>query len=176
MISAVPFEDSNLTIRGQPMKYSRTFICEFSILFLLCTVLSGTGCTTMDPFSKSQSDLEKSIRLFNRELESRSVETSSLFVSPPDRQEYLTKMHELKDKITFYESSVLDLKFYKDNIPISVEPDGKAGPGFDMVVATMRYKFSVSPATQLKTKIVHHEWKLLQNKWFVIPDINMFLE
>ncbi len=44
------------------------------------------ACAGMDPFVDNHEDLEKSIKLFNRDMESKSIQKASIFVLPAKRR------------------------------------------------------------------------------------------
>jgi len=129
----------------------------------------------MDPFLDSHEDLEKSIKLFNRDMESKSVQKASIFVLMDKREEFLTQMHGLKDKLSFFESNIINIKFYKDDVPIKIDSNGRPEDRPNQTVVVIRYKLSILPSTKLKTQIVSQEWVLQNEKWYVIPNLDQFI-
>ena len=140
--------------------------------FLFLLVFTSTSCKSLDPFHKSQEDLDLSVKAYNLEFESKSIDSSAKFVHPEHRAQYLEKSLELTKRITIFEATVLDMKFSNNGVPIS----NISEEDFDRAIVVIRYQLAVLPSTKLKNFIYEQEWVLYQDQWFTIPDLNLFLD
>lgn len=147
--------------------------------FLLITILffllfGSVSCGSLDPYYKTQQNLDLSIKAFNFEFESKAMDSSARFVHPTQRAYFMGKSMEMTQRVTFYEATVLDIKFFKNGVP-SINTSKGPEKGFDRAVVVIRYQVAVLPSTKLKSVIVEHEWVLDQGQWSVIPDLDGLL-
>ncbi len=142
--------------------------------FVFILFISAISCGTLDPFNQSQKELDVKIKTFNFEFESKAFDRSARFVHPDYRGDFLKKTLEVSKKTSFLEASTLDLKFLLNDKSVSISPDGPTEE-FNKAELTIRYQLSILPSTKLKTIVVKQEWIKLNNTWFVIPDIDSFL-
>ena len=152
-------------------KPNQTFLL-ITIFFLL--LFGSVSCGTMDQYYKTQENLDLSIKAFNFEFESKAMNSSARFVHPSQRAYFMGKSMEMTQRVTFYEATVLDIKFFKNGIP-SINTSKGPEKGFDRAVVVIRYQVAVLPSTKLKSLIIEHEWVLNQGQWSVIPDLDSLL-
>ena len=158
------------------IRFNRFTLFSAGRLLLILSCLSLSACAGLDPFTNNQEELDKSITLFNRDFETMSVERCAVFLLPKHKEEFISQMYDLKEKISFYESNVISMKFYKDDVPIKVSADGKPTDTANQTVVIIRYKLSILPSTRLKTLIVSQEWVFNESRWYVTPNLDQFLK
>lgn len=95
------------------------------------------------------------------------------YVSLDKRKEFLTKAIKIKEKVTFYDSSILDIQYFNGNQPVKKTADG-AEKLFDKAIVTWRYQISVLPSNQLKTIMLDQVWVHNEKQWRVKPDLDVF--
>jgi hypothetical protein len=78
-------------------------------------------------------------------------------------------------RITFFEATILNIKFFKDGAPVAITAKGP-GEGFNRAVVIIRYQLAILPSTKVVTRLVEQEWVLEGEQWLVIPDLDIFLE
>ncbi|MZH02244.1 MAG: hypothetical protein F3745_02240 [Nitrospinae bacterium] len=140
--------------------------------FLFLLIILSASCKTFDPFLKSQEELDLSIKAYNLEFESKSIDRSARLVHPEHRSQYLAKSLEVTKRITFFEATTLDMKFFNNGVPTTSTSD----EGFDRAIVIIRYQLAVLPSTKLKSLIFEQEWVRYQDQWFTIPDLDAFLD
>ncbi|MBC8286348.1 MAG: hypothetical protein H8E42_02625 [Nitrospinae bacterium] len=141
-------------------------------LTVILLLVIFASCKTLDHYYKTQEDLDLSIKAYNFEFESKAIDTSARFVHPANRAQYLAKSLEITKRLTFFEATILDIKFFNNGVPTS----GGSKKGFDRAIVVIRYQAAVLPSTKLKTLMVEQEWVLYQDQWVTIPDLSMLLE
>ncbi|MEE9165539.1 MAG: hypothetical protein V3U15_04675 [Nitrospinota bacterium] len=142
-------------------------------IYILCLIV--TNCA-WNPFHKSGEKLNKSIRVFNSDFESKQGEKAAFLVHPDQQEEFLTKIIDVNDKIIFYESSIFKTTFYKDGHPIKQDRNGEIADEIDKTIVTMHYRLVISPSTKLKSVIIEQEWVRVGKDWFVKPNLNDFFK
>lgn len=156
------------------LKFDRpAILTQKAILFLL--LLATASCHTFDANFKTQENLNLSVEAFNNEFESKALNSSSRFVHPAHRSQYIGKSLEMTERITFFEATKLDVNFFKDEEPAVMTSEGPE-EGFNRTLITIRYQIAVRPSTKLKTLLVEQEWVLVGEQWVVIPDLSLLLE
>ncbi len=141
-------------------------------IFLFLAVFTSYSCRTLGSFNQSQEDLDISIKAYNHDFESKAIDVSTRFVHPSHRAEYLSKSLEVSKRITFFDATILDIKFFNNGVPTS----SNSQEGFDRAIVVIRYQVAVLPSTKLESIIVEQEWVLYQDQWFIIPDLTSLLE
>ena len=144
-------------------------------VFFLLLLLAFVSCQTLDPHYKIQENLTLSIEAYNFEFESKALKSSARFVHPSIRSHYMAKSLEITQRVTFFEATILDIKFFKNEIPAVTTPKGPE-EGFTRTIVTIRYQVAVLPSTKLKTLTIEQEWVLHRGQWVIIPDLNSLLE
>ena len=139
-------------------------------LFLLIFV--SASCRTLDPYLKTQEDLDLSIKAYNLEFESKAIDRTARFVHPAHRAEYMAKSLEMTKRLTIFEATVSDIKLYNNGVPTSIG----SKEDFDRAIVVMRYQLAVLPSTKLKNPIIEQEWVLYQEQWVIIPDLSALLD
>ena len=144
-------------------------------VFFFFLLLTFVSCHTLDPHYKTQENLDLSIEAFNFEFESKALESSARFVHPSFRSKYMAKSLEITQRVTFFEATNIETKFFKNDVPAVLTLEGPE-EGFTRAIVTIRYQVAVLPRTKLKTLLVEQEWVLHQGQWVVIPDLKTLLE
>jgi hypothetical protein len=142
------------------------------LLFLFLLIVS---CGTLDPFKQSQQELDIKIQAFNFEFESKAFARAARFVHPDFLKDFREKSLDVFKNTTFLENTTLDLKLFKDNLPVRLTPSDPA-EDFNRGEVTIRYQISILPSTTIKTIIVTQEWIKLEGSWVVNPKIDSFLK
>ncbi len=143
-------------------------------LFLVFLSLFIHSCGTLNPFKQSQEELDIKIKAYNFEFESKAMERSSRFVHPDHREEFQKKSLQIIKNVSIMEASTLDLKFLKDNKPVP-STSSIFEQDFDKAELNVRYQLSILPSTKLKTITVKQEWVRVDGIWFLIPNLDPFL-
>ena len=130
------------------------------------------SCGTLDPYLKTQEDLDLSIKAYNLEFESKAIDRTARFVHPDHRAEYMERSLEMTKRLTIFDATVLDIKLFNNGIQTSIG----SKENFDRAVVVMRYQLAVLPSTKLKNPIIEQEWVLYQEQWVIIPDLSTLLD
>ena len=120
-----------------------------------------------------QDDLQTNVYQFNKRFSGKMMDISVGYVSLDKRKEFLTKAIKIKEKVTFYDSSILDIQYFNGNQPVKKTADG-AEKLFDKAIVTWRYQISVLPSNQLKTIMLDQVWVHNEKQWRVKPDLDVF--
>jgi len=129
------------------------------------------SCGTLDPYLKTQEDLDLSIKAYNLEFESKAIDRTARFVHPDHRAEYMERSLEMTKRLTIFDSTILDIKFFNNGVKTSI----KSKEEFDRAIVVIRYQLAVLPSTILKNPTIEQEWVLHQDQWVTIPDISELL-
>lgn len=139
---------------------------------LLLLIFVSASCRTLDPYLKTQEDLDLSIKAYNLEFESKAIDRTARFVHPAHRAEYMEKSLEMTKRLNIFDATTLDIRLFNNAVPI---PLG-AKEDFDRAIVVIRYQLAVLPSTKLKNPIIEQEWVLYQEQWVIIPDLSAFLD
>ncbi|MBC8282956.1 MAG: hypothetical protein H8E32_04025 [Nitrospinae bacterium] len=154
-------------------KFKSPTITEIRFLLTLLFLFTS-ACGTLDPFKQSQKELDIKIKAFNFEFESKALERSARFVHPDHLKEFQKNSLNIRKRVSILEASTLDLKFLKGDKP-APSTSSIFEADFDKVELTVRYQLSILPSTKVKTIFVTQEWVMLNDSWYVIPDLDPFL-
>jgi hypothetical protein len=141
-----------------------------AILFLLMFVLAS--CETLDLYLKTQKGLDLSIKAYNLGFESKAIDRMALFVHPAHRAEYMEKLLEMTKRLTIFDSTILDIKFFNNGIQTSIG----SKEDYDRAIVVIRYQLVLLPSTKLKYSIIEQEWVRYQEQWVTIPNISELLD
>jgi hypothetical protein len=144
-------------------------------VFFFLLLLVSVSCETLDPYYKTQENLDQSIKAFNFEFESKAIDISARFVHPDHRANYMAQSLEMSQRVTFFEATILDIHFFKNGTPATITPKGPE-KGFDRATVSIRYQLAVLPSTKLKNLFIEQEWVRQGENWWIIPDLSRFLE
>jgi len=122
-----------------------------------------------------QDDLQTNVYQFNKRFTGKMMDLSAGYVLMDKRKDFLINSNQIKEKVTFFDSSLLDIQYFNDDQPVKKTTEG-AEKEFNKAVATMRYQISILPSNQLKTIIVDQIWLLDEDLWMVEPDLDVFLK
>ena len=100
---------------------------------------------------------------------------SSRFVHPANRASYMDKSLELTQRITFFEATILNIKFFKNGVPVALTPKGPE-KGLNRAIVIIRYQVAVLTSTKLVNRLIEQEWVLEGGQWLVIPDLSALLQ
>ena len=140
--------------------------CLLVLLFLV-------SCGTINPFMQSYEELDKKIKLFNLEFESKALNRCSRFVHPDLLKEFQRKSLDFQKNVTILSTTTLDIKIFKDGKPIN--NSSVLETEFDKAEILIRYQLSVLPSTKIKTITVKQEWVKLNDIWFAILNLDSFI-
>ena len=99
---------------------------------------------------------------------------SSRFVHPANRASYMDKSLELTQRITFFEATILNIKFFKNGVPVALTPKGPE-KGFNRAIVII-HQVAVLPSTKLVNRLIEQEWVLEGGQWRGIPDLSALLQ
>lgn len=103
------------------------------------------------------------------------MDLSVAYVLLDKRRKFLTESIKIKEKVTFYDSSILDIQFFNGNQLVKKNIEG-AEKKFHKAIVTWRYQISVLPSNLLKTIIFDQVWVYNEEQWLVEPDLDVFLK
>ncbi len=122
-----------------------------------------------------QDDLQTNVYQFNKRFSGKMMDLSAGYVLMDKRKDFLINSNKIKEKVTFFDSSLLDIQYFNDDQPVKKTSEG-AEKEFNKAIATMRYQISTLPSNQLKTIIVEQKWVVDEGLWMVEPDLDVFLK
>lgn len=123
---------------------------------------------------QNQEELDVKIKAFNFEFESKALDRSSRFIHPEFMEAFQKNSVDFKKKVTILESDRLDLKFFMDDKPVTITPS-LFEEDFNRAELKVRYQLSILPSTKIKTIIVKQEWVRHKSFWYVLPNLDSFL-
>lgn len=100
---------------------------------------------------------------------------SVIYVSFDKRRDFIIDSNVIKEKVTFFERSIVDMQFFDGDQPVKNTVKG-VEKEFNKAIVTMRYKISVLPSNQLKTIMSDQLWVLNEKQWQVEPDLSVFFK
>jgi len=148
-------------------RLAQIVVLALSFIFLF-------ACASSEQTEKTET-LNRNMRIFNLKFESKRLDNLIPLVQDKVREDFALKTLEFQERVTFYNSTLLNLKYYKGEQLLTLGKDG-LDEGFDKAVATVRYQFIVAPGTVLQTKMVKQEWVYENEGWYVIPELEPFLK
>lgn len=154
------------------MKYSKSI---FPALAILIGLLVFSGCAGKKSYLDEHEKLARNIKLFNTDFESRAMGISSLLVKMDLRENYLMKAPDIKQHVTFDESSIVKIEYFKNGVQIKLS-GSLPTEDFNECIVTLRYRLVVLPSNKLETRIVKQRWVPEEEGWVVIPDLTSFLD
>ena len=84
----------------------------------------------------------------------------------------MEKSLELKKRLTIFDSTILDIKFFDNGVQTSTG----SKENFDRAIVVIRYQLAVFPSTILQNPTIEQEWVLHQEQWVTIPNISELLD
>jgi hypothetical protein len=84
----------------------------------------------------------------------------------------MEKSSELKKRLTIFDSTILDIKFFNNGVKTSIGSKKE----FDRAIVVIRYQLAVLPSTILQNPTIEQEWVLHQDQWITIPNISELLD
>lgn len=156
----------NPTTRRGAMIYLKSAFVS-ALVFLL------SACATEKAYQVSHDKLSRNIKLFNTDFESRSADVSSILVKADARENYLLQLPDIKEKVTFTESSIVKIEYLKEGA-FSKQAGGIPEEDFNECIVTMRYRMVIMPSNKLVTRIAKQKWVKEGEDWVVVPDLTQF--
>jgi hypothetical protein len=157
------------------MKNPTAFIPLAVKATLACLLLIMLSACAKYALINLQDNLQTNVYQYNKRFDGKMMDLSVAFVSPPMRKDYLIDSDFIKEKVTIFDRSILDMQYFDGDQPIKKTEDG-AKTEFNKAIVTLRYQISVLPSNQLKTVILDQTWVLEEERWMVKPDLDVFLE
>jgi hypothetical protein len=139
-------------------------------LFLACLL---AACASAD-YNRKTERLDKSLRVFNLQFESKMIDNVLPLIHKDEREAFAIDSLEFRDRVTFYETSPIDIRYFKDDKEAETTANGPE-EGFNKVITKIRYRFVALPNNQVRTTIVEQEWVYENESWFVKPKLKPFL-
>lgn len=125
---------------------------------------------------KDFESLDRIMKLYNNEFESRSDRAGAMWVEHNMKAEYLTQVKEIFNRISFVDSQVLNVVFKKSGALVQNTGGNPAGD-FDEAIVAIRYEYVMSPSVSVKTKVVKQRWVMKSDGvWNLIPNLSVFSE
>jgi len=148
------------------------FISKAILIGLSMSLFSA--CTKYSQM-KLQDDLQTNIYQFNKRFSGKMMDISVGYVLLDKRRKFLTESLKIKEKVTFYDSSILDIQYFNSDRPVKKTTAG-VEKEFDKAIVTWRYQISVLPSNQLKTIMLDQVWVYNEEQWLVEPDLDVFFK
>jgi hypothetical protein len=142
---------------------------------LACLLLSMISACAKYTLMNLQENLQTNIYQYNKRFDGKMMDLSAAFVVSPMRKNYLIDSDFIKEKVTFYDRSILDMQYFDGDQPVRKTADG-VKKEFNKAIVTLRYQISILPSNQLKTVILDQTWILDEERWMVEPDLEVFLK
>ena len=157
------------------MKNSIPLITYVSKAILICLSMSLFSACAQYSKMKLQDDLQTNVYQFNKRFSGKMMDISVAYVALAKRREFLTESLKVQEKVTFYDSSILDIQYFNDNDPVNQTTEGTEKE-FNKAIVTWRYQISVLPSNQLKTIMLDQVWMYNEEQWLVEPDLDVFFK
>jgi hypothetical protein len=141
--------------------------------FLFGMILLMLSACALDPAHDPRNVLSESIHWYNAKFEGKLMDTVVAYVRPSDRPEFVMKSQDIRDKVSFFDSALVDMQFYKGDFPALMDGQDPEKE-FDRAVVVMRYRLSILPSNTLKNIIVEQEWNKIDGGWYVSPNLDKF--
>lgn len=148
------------------------FLLRATPIFLSISLFSACAQLTI---KKLQEDLDTKVYQFNKRFDGKMMDISVIYVSLDKRRDFLIDSNAIKEKVTFYERSIVDMQFFDGDQPVKNTVKG-VEKEFNKAIVTLRYKISVLPSNQVKTIMSEQLWVLNEKQWQVEPDLSVFLK
>lgn len=162
------------------MKFRNTVPSLWLVFFLaVLSIMFVSGCAL---WAEKQTEittdkLQRIIKQYNLALETHSPTMGSVFVEPGHVEDYIRAVEEIRDKVTFNQSTLVNIVFLNDGEPVKqVYMQPEPGEVFNEAEVTIRYRLVVSPSTTMKTKILKQKWVASGNVWYLIPEVDSFFK
>ncbi len=149
-----------------------TLLMRTTQIYLLLALFSACAQYSI---SKLEHDLQTNVYQFNKRFSGKMMDISVVYVSLENRRDFLIDSNKIKDNVSFFENSILDIQYFDGDQPVKITVDG-AEKEFNKAMVTIRYQISVLPSNQLKTIMVDQKWVLNEGQWQVEPDLSVFLK
>ena len=146
---------------------------KFFLFGMVLLLLSACALMELDPSHDPRNILSENIHWYNHKFEGKLMDTAVVHVHPDERPNFVMESQNISDKVSFYDSALIDIQFFKEDAPAIMEGEDPEKE-FDKAVVSMRYRLSVLPSNSLKNIIVDQEWNKVGNSWFVSPDLSKF--
>ena len=122
-----------------------------------------------------QDELQTNVYQFNKRLEGKMMDLSAGYVSLAKRKDFLINSKTIKEKVTFFDRSIVDIQYLNGGQPVKITAEGPEKE-FDKAIVTLQYQISVLPSNQLKTIMLDQVWVLNDEQWQVEPDLGVLLK
>ena len=157
------------------MKFRNPAPSLWLVSFLAATLLCGCSYWSKSQTSLSTEKLQRIIKQYNIALETHSPTMGSVFVNPDHLEDYINDVEEIRKRVTFNKSALMNVVFFNDGERIQqayMQPE--EGEVFNEAEVTMRYELVISPSNVMKTKIIKQKWVSSGNVWYLTPDIGSY--
>jgi hypothetical protein len=146
---------------------------KFFLFGMVLLLLSACSLIEMDPAHDPRNILSDSIHWYNHKFEGKLMDTAIVHVHPDKRPDFVMESQKIRDKVSFYDSALIDIQFFKGGVPAIMKGEDPEKE-FDRAVVMMRYRLSILPSNSLKNIVMEQEWTKVGNGWYVSPDLKKF--
>lgn len=148
------------------------------LLFIIFPALIFSGCATWEKeMGPSPDKLMRIMEQYNVLFETHSGAMGATFVEPAHLENYHLRADEVRERVTFSDSIMLGIVFLKDGEPVKqVHMIPEKDSDYNEAEVTMRYKLVISPSVTVETLITKQKWVTSGSIWYLIPDLDPFLE
>jgi len=145
------------------------------VILMAWLILNGCGTLIKKSHQKDMERLQRIIKIYNNEFESKSNRAGAMWVRDDLKAEYLTRIKEVFDRVTFMNSQILSITFKSQGKPIA-QNGSVPEEDFDEALVAIRYEYVLSPSISLKTKVIQQRWTKQDGSWKLVPDLKEFLQ
>ena len=148
------------------------------VIFVLIAILfSGCSYWEKSQTSLMTEKLQRIIKQYNLALETHDPTMGSVFVNPEHTEDYINDVEEVRKRITFNKSTLVNIRYFNDGEPIKqVYMQPYEGETFNEAEVTMRYELVISPSNTVQTKILKQKWTSSGDVWYLTPDIPAYFK
>ena len=159
------------------MKFRNSAPSLWLVSFLAATLISGCSFWSQSQTSLSVEKLQRIIKQYNLAVETHDPTMGSIFVKPEHVENYINDVEEIRKRITFNKSTLMNVKYFNDGENIKqVYMIPEEGEIFNEAEVTMRYEFVISPSNTMKTKILKQKWESSGDVWYLTPDVPSYFK
>ena len=159
------------------MKFRNSPAYLWAISILITLFLSGCSYWEKSQTSLMTEKLQRIVKQYNLALETHDPSMGSMFVNPEFIEDYINDVEEIRKRVTFNKSTLVNVKYLNDGVPIKqaymIPAEGEI---FNEAEVTMRYELVISPSNIVETKILKQKWTSAADVWLLTPDIESYFK
>jgi hypothetical protein len=159
------------------MKFRNSPAYLWAISILITLFLSGCSYWDKSQTALMTEKLQRIIKQYNLALETHDPSMGSMFVNPEFIEDYINDVEEIRKRVTFNKSTLVNVKYLNNGEPIKqaymIPAEGEV---FNEAEVTMRYELVISPSNIVETKILKQKWTSAADVWLLTPDIESYFK